>query len=166
MENLPYIAPGPIFEPGPGWGGKLKKWIKKYILGGDCSLCRATRYVLIFGIVFLLLMAPKINEKKQPTPITENNISEIVRPGDGRIHLARRMLANYLAQNTETQLLNGQKVFIETILSEAILKEAVRAGNKVEIETDEIKKAIGKSESLTASQLQKWGKYAEIVKFE
>lgn len=161
-----YTASGPIFEPGPGWGIKLKKWVKKYALGGDCTLCRATRYVLVFGVVVLLLLIPPTNERRKTSPITANKVSETVQPRDGQTHLVRRILARYLAQNTELKLINGQKIFIETILRETIPNQLVRVGNEIEIEVGEIKKAVERSKSLTASQLQKWEKYAEGIKFE
>lgn len=158
-----YTAPGPIFEPRPGWGGKLKKWAKKYILGGDCTLCRNARYALVFGIVVLIIMTPKINEKKQPSPITESGFSETIRHGDGQTHLARRILAKYLAKNTEIDLNEGQKIFIETILREAI-PDILKTGNEVKLESNQIKTAIEKSELLTPSQIHQWEKYTKIVK--
>lgn len=154
-----------MFEPGPGWGGKLKKWFKKYAWGGSCALCRDTRYVLIFGIVVLLLLMPQINEKKKTLPAIEDKINEMVRPKDSQTHLARRITAKYLTQNMESELTAGQKVFIETVLRETIPNKQVWAGNRIEIEVGEIKKTIEKAKTLSASQLEKWEKYAERVEF-
>ncbi len=161
-----YTAPGPMFEAGPGWGKKLKKWSKKYIFAWDCALCRAARFVVIFGLVFLIVIGPKIYDKKEPQTATEKKISETIQPKDGTIHLARRILARYLAENTEIELTNGQKVFIETALSKEIPDELTHPGNTIEIGTEKIKTAIEKTNYLTPTQLQKWEKYAEGVKFE
>lgn len=158
--NEPYTASGPIFEPGPGWGGKLKKWSKKYILGGDCTLCQATRYVLVFGIIFLAIAWPKFHV---PPKIEEKSkITEIVQLKDGKTHLARRMLAKYLEQNPEIEITKAQKVFIETTLREKIVAE-LAVGNTVEIAVDEIKEAVEKSKLLSPFQLKKWEFYAEAV---
>src|SRR3989344_4231515 len=164
MENK-YTAPGPIFEPGPGWGEKLKKWSKKYILGWDCTLCRATRFVLIFGIVFLILARPGVNPQREQAEVDGNLIIETVRPRDGQTHLARRVLATYLEQE-KIELTGGQKIFIENTLSAKIPEKLIEIGKKITIDAGEIKSAINQSKLLTASQLNKWEKYAKRVKFQ
>lgn len=158
--NKNYTAPGPIFEPGPGWGRKLKKWAKKYILGGDCTLCRATRYILVFGVIVLVVAWPKFHTP--PSITKEIKVVETVRPRDGKTHLARRMLAQYLTQNQDTQISKAQKVFIETALREKITAELV-AGNIIELADEEIKEAVEKSKMLSPFQLKKWELYAEAV---
>ena len=161
MNNF-YTAPGPIFEPGPGWGKRLKKWSRKYILGGDCTLCRATRYVLVFAIIVLLAGWPKFN-LPQPKP-QENNITETVQPKDGQTHLARRVLAKYLNQNQIFELTNGQKIFIETVLREKIPNEILeQTGSQVEIESEEVEKLVGRAKQLSPLQLKKWEVYAEGI---
>ena len=162
MENN-YTAPGPIFEPGPGWGGRIKKWSKKYILGWDCSLCRATRFVLIFGIIFLILAGPRINNQEQ-VEVAKNTVTETVQPGDGQTHLARRLLAKFLGQNKEISLTKGQKVFIENVLSEKVPKALLVVGQNIPLDLKEIMSAIKEAKLLSPSQLQRWEKYAERVK--
>lgn len=158
--NKSYVAPGPVFEPGPGWGEKLKKWSKKYILGGNCALCRATRYVVVFGIVFLAIAWPKLNTP--PSVREESKIVETVRHKDGKTHLARRGLVQYLEQNPEIKITKAQKVFIETSLREKILGE-LTLGNTVEITTKEVEQAVEQAKLLTPLQLKKWEFYAEAV---
>jgi hypothetical protein len=163
MES--YMAPGPVFEPGPGWGGQLKKWSKKYILGGDCALCRATRYVLVFGVVVLIMAWPQLN---QPTRLVGENqkIVETVQPKDGKTQLARRILARYLSQNANPKLSNGQKVFVETILKEKIPDQAVKKiGSPVELSYDEIEKALGQAALLSSFQLKRWEAFSQKVSF-
>ena len=162
MENN-YTAPGPIFEPGPGWGGKLKKWSKKYILGWDCSLCRATRFVLIFGIIFLILAGPEINNQER-AEVEEKTVVETVQPRDGQTHLARRLLAKFLEHNKEISLTGGQKIFIENTLSEKVPDALLVVGQNVSLDLKEITSAIEEAKLLSLSQLQRWEKYAERVK--
>lgn len=160
----PYQATGPIFEPGPGWGGKLKKWTKKYIFGWDCTLCRSFRFVLVFGVVFLLFAWPKLNTPKWTETARQNIVTETVRTKDGQTHLARRLLDKFLKQNAEMQLTNGQKIFIETVLREKVPTE-LGVGKEVSLDSGEIKIAIEKAKLLTASQLQRWEQYAKGVEF-
>ena len=160
-----YTAPGPIFEPGPGWGGRLKKWSKKYILGGDCVLCRATRYVLVFGIIFLIVISPKLNPVKK-LDLDQTKIVETVQPGDGKTNLARRMLAKYLDQNLTIKPTNAQRVFIETVLREKIPNDSLnKIGSQIEMYPGEIEKAIGQSGLLTPLQIKKWETYSQGISF-
>ncbi len=161
-----YIAPGPIFEPGPGWGGKLKKWFKKYVLGGDCTLCKATRYVLVFGVLVLIVAWPKFNALKQSPAPTENKITETVGLNDGKTQLARKILAKYLSQNTNLNPSKAQKVFMETVLREKIPDEATKKiGNEVELNYNEIEQVINLSNLLSPLQLKKWEGFAQRVNF-
>lgn len=159
---------GPVFEFGPGWGVKIKKWFKKYLIGGDCTLCRATRYVLLFGIVVLLFGGPQIRSfldgQKQKALISETKITETAQLGESKIKLARRALGDYLDKFTSTTLTNGQKVFIETVLGQTI-EEELKPGVRVDFDFENIKTLIEQSRLLTPSQLQKWEEYAKKVKF-
>lgn len=162
------LSGGPVFEFGPGWGVKVKKWFKKYLIGGNCTLCRATRYVLLFGVLMLLFGGPQIklflNGQKQQALISETKITETAQLGDSKIKLARRALANYLGKFTDTTLTNGQKVFIETVLSQTITDE-LKPGTRIGFDFENIKNLIEQSRLLTPSQLQKWEDYAKKVKF-
>lgn len=160
---------GPIFEFGPGWGHKTKKWLKKYILAGDCLLCRNTRYILIAGIIILIIGWPqfkKMSHRQPQDSLTgQIKIAEIVRTGDSKIKLARRALADYLAQFPDPALTNGQKVYIETVLGQEIDSNDFRTGNNIELSTNDIKSVITQSKSLSSSQLQRWEAAAKGVKF-
>lgn len=159
---------GPVFEFGPGWGVKVEKWFKKYILGGNCTLCRATRYVLLFGILILIFGGPQIRTfldgQKQQALISETKITETAQLGESKIKLARRALADYLDKFAETTVTNGQKVFIETVLSQTITDE-LKPGAQVDFDFENIRTLIEQSRLLTPSQLQKWEEYAKRVKF-
>lgn len=162
------LTGGPVFEFSPGWEVKIKKWFKKYILGGNCALCRATRYVLLFGVVVLLFGGPQIRTfldgQKQRALISETKITETAQSGDSKIKLARRALADYLDKFTDTTITKGQKVFIETVLSQTITDE-LKPGTRVDFDFENIKTLIEQSRLLTPSQLQKWEEYAKKVKF-
>ncbi len=160
---------GPVFEFGPGWGTKTKKWLKKYILASNCTLCRNARYILLAGIIILIFGGPwlkrLIGTPENTTLTGQIKIAEVVQSGDSKIKLARHILADYLAQSPATILSNGQKVFIETILGQKIDSNIFRAGANIEFASDDIKSAIAQSQSLTPCQLQRWERAAKLVKF-
>ena len=160
---------GPVFEFGPGWGAKIKKWSKKYLLGGNCTLCRVTRYVLLFGVVILVFGGPQLKEqfgKQHKQKLAgQIKIAEVVNVGDSRIKLARRALSDYLAKFPDPTLGNGHKVFIETTLGQELDDDAFRVGTSIDFVVDDIKSAIEKSRSLTPYQLQRWEDSARKVKF-
>ena len=163
------VSGGPVFEFGPGWGTKTKKWWKKYILASDCSLCRNTRYILLIGVIILIVGWPQFKKTSDWQPqdplISQIKIAEIVQTGDSKIKLARRILSDYLAQSPEPGLTNGQRVFIETVLEQDIASDTFRTGANIEIAADDIKSAIDKSKLLTPSQLQRWESAAKNIKF-
>ena len=160
---------GPVFEFGPGWGAKTKKFLKKYALGGDCSLCRDTRYVLLAVIIILVVGWPyfkKMAGQQQPEPLTgQIKIAEVVQPGDSKIKFARRALADYLAESPDITLTNGQKVFIETILGQGITSDTFKTGASIEFPAETMKSAIAKSKSLSPSQLKYWEAAAKGIRF-
>lgn len=160
---------GPVFEFGPGWGAKTKKWFKKYIVASDCSLCRNTRYILLAGIVVLTISWPyfkKTADQQSQDKLTgQIKIAEVVRPGDSKIKLARRALSNYLTQFPDQNLTNGQRVFIETVLGQGLVNDTFKTGINIEFPADTIKSAIEKSKLLSPSQLKYWESAAKGIKF-
>ena len=164
---------GPVFEFGPGWGAKSKQWLKKYILGGNCTLCRTVRYVMLFAFILLILLGPRFqstdnsddsSDKESGVP-TKAVIAETVIKGDSKIALARRVLTDYLSQFPDSTLTNGRKVYIETVLGQKISSGVFHAGASIEFLHDDIKFAIENSKLLSPSQLKRWEKAAKKVKF-
>lgn len=49
MDNNPLDIKSPIFTPNPGWGGKLKIWIRKN--WGDYILPALAVTILIIGLL-------------------------------------------------------------------------------------------------------------------
>mgnify|MGYP001589209612 CR=1 FL=1 len=157
---------GPVFEFGPGWGAKTKKWFKKYVLAADCPLCRNTRYILIIGLVFIIFFGPRLelwmNPKKQ-APAQAAIIKVLVQKGDSKTKLARRALVDYLVKSPE-ELTGGQKIFIENILSRKITT-GLKVNGNIEFATEDIRSALNESKTLTPFQLQKWEEYSKRVSF-
>jgi len=174
MGNEPQklLNGGPVFEPGPGWGFYVKRWIKKYIFGGDCTLCRTTRYILLFGAILLIFFGTSIrsyiipNKNGQRSLENQNRdtITEIIRPGDSKTLLVRRAIADFLAESSDPSLTNGQKVFAETVLSQKVTAD-LKPGASIEFSAEDLAEAIEKSKSLSPSQLLKWEGYAKGIRF-
>jgi hypothetical protein len=150
---------GPVFESGPGWGVKVKKWLGKYF------------YKVVLPIIILALIIYGISTRQKPTesisptetPIAVNNaaISEVVGKGDGMINIARRAIASYLLSNPLEMATPGQRVYAETALAATIDKSTFKIGNTIIFNSDKIKSLLDDSKQLTAGQLIKWDGYAK-----
>lgn len=160
MDNQKNEFNGPVFEIAPGWGFKVKKWLKR------------NGRVIIPALIGIILASGAItvyrNSNSPAKPFvarTQNNkvLAELVGRGDGRVLIARRALTSYI-QNTNIDLTPAQRIFIEQVLSEKIGK-VLSVGETVEFNISDIESAIDQSLSLTPVQLQKWGAYAKTVKF-
>lgn len=157
---------GPVFEFGPGWGTKTKKWFRKYILAADCSLCRNTRYILLAGVVILIFFGPYIQRlETQPEIKIPETMGVIVGAGDSRTALARRAVTDYLADSGDLNLSAGQKVFMETKLVQFVADEVLRSGQIIEFEIEVIHNLGHEAELLSPAALKKWEEYAKKVKF-
>ena len=163
------LSGGPVFEFGPGWGAKTKKWFKKYLFGGDCALCRMTRYVLLFGALLLLFGGPQLGSflgtEKENTELTKAVIVETVQRGDSKTRIARRAVSDYLNGNGELDLTPGQKVFIEANLVELLGNTTLQTGQIIEFKIEDIANLIHEAEQLSPATRQKWEDYAKKVRF-
>jgi hypothetical protein len=149
---------GPIFEVKPGWGGKLKNWIK----------ANYKRFLTVMLIGFIvatgITLAIKQKNSSKPEAETASTLTQIVAKGDSKTLVARKVLAEYLSQFTTVSLSNGQKVFIEELLKKEA-PEKMTEGEKIEFKVQTIKTLIDQSFKLLPSTLDKWEMYARNVKF-
>jgi hypothetical protein len=97
---------------------------------------------------------------------TENSFIESAQAGDGVTHLARRSLAHYLEKNSDSELTNEHKVYIEDYLRKKVgFQGNVHVGTSVEFSKSLIKEAIDASKNLSDSQLKNLQKYSKNVQF-
>lgn len=169
LKNLEKSLGGPVFEFGPGWGHKTKKWFKKYILGGKCTLCKSTRYILLLGAIILIFGGPQLREyfdDRENQKLTgQITISEVVQTGDSKTHVARRAVTEYLKKSDDLTLTPGQRIFVEAKLIQSINNYDFRVGQTIEFDPEQIHLLGHEAESLSPATLQKWEKYAREVKF-
>lgn len=156
--NHLHVPDGPIFEAGPGWGFKIKKWLNKNFFRK--VLPAITVLVLVFGLFLFFKNYEKTDKNKRANT---NIITQTVLVGDSKTLVTRRALVSYLEKFPES-LSNGQKVFIEETLRKMISGN-LAANMRIEFKTEDIKTAIDKSLRLSPAQLEKWGEYAKNVKF-
>ena len=95
---------------------------------------------------------------------TERAFIEVAAKGEGRTHLARRALANYLEKNPDTSLSPEHKIYIEDYLRKnAGGPNSLNPGSSVEFSKNLIQDGISKSKNLNQHQLQNLHKYAVRV---
>ena len=149
---------GPVFEAEPGWGSKVKSWIKNYL------------FSIIIPAIILILIAYGLVVRQNspafeiptitPTPgIISSDIRTIVTRGDGKMLIARRALTDYFSKFPE-DLTPAQKIFAETVLGNA-LEGQQKIGDTVVFSLDDIRTALAASNDLSDFQIQKWETYAK-----
>ncbi|PIP26717.1 MAG: hypothetical protein CO140_01325 [Candidatus Moranbacteria bacterium CG_4_9_14_3_um_filter_40_7] len=108
---------------------------------------------------------PKKTEKTTiSSQETEQAFIEVAARGEGRTHLARRALANYLEKNADSSLSPEHKIYIEDYLrKKAGGKSSLHPGSSVEFSKSLIQDAISKSKNLNQNQLKNLHKYAVRV---
>jgi hypothetical protein len=95
---------------------------------------------------------------------TEQSFIEVAVKGEGRTHLARRALANYLEKNSDSSLSPEHKIYIEDYLrKKAGGQSSLHSGSSVEFSKSLIQEAISKSKNLNQNQLKNLHKYAVRV---
>ena len=110
-----------------------------------------------------------VTEAKPATPAvtsqeTDSSFQETAQRGDGKTHLARRALANYLEKNADSSLTAEHKIYIEDYLRKNVGHSGrVYVGTSVEFSKDLIRQAIDHSKNLNERQLQNLHKYAVQV---
>ena len=159
LESSNGSVRGPVFEAGPGWGGKLKKHFKKISAKPVMPLLAIA--VLLTGIFLTLKPDKKPNTKNE---IVQETITETVVRGDGYVLVARRVLANYLSLNTELKLTDGQKLFAEETLSKYVENQMLSVGAGIIFPIEAIKTTVTKALSLKPFTLQKWEELSKAVK--
>lgn len=155
MSQEKYVSPGPVFEAKPGWGGKLKKFLKadfkKKILSA------AAIFILLIGVALLFSKPSRTVTEKHKSKV--ENISVTVRPGDGIIAVARRALEVYLKEKSEVKLLPEQKIYIDNFFKSLFGKEKLAAGQEIKFAKTDLDKAVKEALALPESKLVKLREY-------
>ena len=103
--------------------------------------------------------APIAGESRE----TETAFVETAGQGEGKTHLARRALANYLEKNPDSSLTKEHKIYIEDYLRKKVGGKGVALGSSTEFSKDLIASAIESSKNLSDKQLNNLKKYSARV---
>lgn len=172
--------PGPVFEAGPGWGGKLKKNFTKIVLSLIVVLVVAMGLIMFLNrggeetkISLPEIETEKIQEVEQvsieetvtETGQTGNVYKAAAQSGEGITHLARRTLKEYLDKNPSvgSGLTVEHKIYIEDYLKDLRGERFLALGEEIEFSADEITAAIETAERLSGSQLSNLSQYLPLV---
>jgi hypothetical protein len=105
-------------------------------------------------------------EAPQPQPVEETTEGFMVTAtkGEGLTHLARRAVADYLAQNPDSELSAAHKIYIEDYVRKASSHtDGVFVGTQVSFSKTVIDQAIDASKSLTDAQLDNLQHYVALT---
>jgi hypothetical protein len=100
----------------------------------------------------------------QPNQETTDGFIVTAQQGDGLTHMARRAVADYLAQNPDSSLTIAHKIYIEDYVRKAVgHKGSVSVGTEVTFSKNVIQDAIGSAKDLSEAQLNNLQKYVALV---
>ncbi len=110
----------------------------------------------------------KTQEESKPTvkPNQETTEGFIVtaQKGDGLTHMARRAVADYLAQNPDSSLTVAHKIYIEDYVRKSVGHQgSVSLGTEVTFSKNLIQEALGSAKGLSEAQLDNLQKYVALV---
>lgn len=102
----------------------------------------------------------KTNEP-QPTEIKNNakEYAQAARRGEGRTHLARRAMQEYLQENQDTSLTAAHQVYIEDFLQKQTGRGGLILGQSLSFSATQIQAAIKESKKLSPADLKNLQKY-------
>lgn len=104
------------------------------------------------------------NAKTDAVRVEGDKIVVSARKGNGRTHIARAALAEYLRIGGSQGLKPEHKIFIEDYLQKRLGdKNGVKAGEEFAFSQNQIQDAIDQSLKLSAGQIQNLRKYVQLV---
>lgn len=179
--------PGPLFEPGPGWGKKLSNWFKKNIKRNIPPLIIIIILAVLLTIFLTMPKSPnkesatiglqnqqkvqlgqieknvRVKEVEKSNGLKETVIIVKAQKGEGITHLARKALKIYLENNYDPELTPEHKIYIEDYLKDLHGERFLQLGEELEFPLNDIEKAISLAKDLTPQQLNNLTQYAQLV---
>ena len=149
--------PAPVFEAVPGWGGKIKKWLKKNFSGKILPVLAVL--VLLAGIAKYLSRPVGESAEKLSLEMKAKIISLTVQSGEGIIATSRRALDEYLKHFPEVKLKPEQKLYIDNYFKEKFKGVSWKTGTEAEFLKEEIKQAVDEALVLSETKLDKFRQY-------
>lgn len=149
--------PVPIFEAAPGWGGQIKKWLKKNFFGKIFPVLAIL--ILLTGIAKYISRSAGESAEKSVLETKAQVISLAVQTGEGIIATSRRALTEYLENFPEIKLKPEQKLYIDNYFKEKFKNTSWKTGMEAKFLKEEMKQAIDEALALSESKLEKFRQY-------
>ena len=152
--------PSPMFTPRPGWGGRLRAWLRDnfYVL-----LFRLIVLVAVLLIISSLIRAWKsapVVVSPSPTPSSQNwTFETATEPGQGMTHLAAWAVDAYATQHDpQIELTAVEHLFAVDALARLTGWRSLERGEEVQFSADDIAVIITRAQSLSPAQRSAWAK--------
>jgi hypothetical protein len=163
IQQPPLLDPGsslpsPLFQPRPGWGGKLRHWIRENL------------YLLVFRVLILAAIvligtslvhswrAIKLAQSPSPSPsISPLTVlyEHIAANGVGLTQLAALTLDTYLASHHDLLDTPSHLYAVDALARSAGWRRLI-AGEKIVFDTDTLARIVSAAKALTPSQRTAW----------
>lgn len=151
--------PGPVFEAGPGWGGKLGRWIKAR---WNTRILPAIAVMILLTGIARVYSRPAndnlITEGNFPFPSPEA-VSIQVQKGEGVIAVSRRALIAYLQDFPDIQLKPEERLHIDNFFKTKFQNTTMVVGQEIGFIKEDIQQAINEALQLSEGQRQKLRAY-------
>lgn len=169
LEPGPGEMPSPLFSPRPGWGGRLREWLR------ENAYLAVFRLVLFVAIVVLIQSIvrnrPPQPSALSPSPSTDASAVEGHRPvavrGDGASQLAQRALIEHLTEYPDRGPLSpAEQAFAVDVLWRGAVQAAARvpfvlhAGDSLFFPHATIEAAISAAKTMTPAERARWSRPA------
>lgn len=161
----PGNLPSPLFQPRPGWGGQLARWL------------RENAYIIVFRLVLLvavvLIVGSLVRQNGSDTPLVGENPFESNAPfpldkpitlkaeyGEGVTNMAARALDLFILTRSDMgAYLDGPRhLFAVDTLSREIGWRGVELGEKIWFPIDTIARIAREARELTGRPYQAWAR--------
>ena len=166
----PLTNNGPVFEPAPGWGGRLRTWISH-----NKFFALLMSALVVFLVIFLIIKGtpdPKnlttltFISSPVPTALVTTNAVETVRAGDSYTTVARRAVTTAgMASSDSKDYLPGPRLYAETKLARDLQTQPLIIGAKITYHVSTILEYLNEYEGLYPKQKAQWEYWASRVKF-
>jgi hypothetical protein len=101
---------------------------------------------------------------QQPNKETTDGYIVTAQKGDGLTHMARRAVADYLAQNPDSTITVAHKIYIEDFVRKATHhSDGISVGQEITFSKNVIEQAVGLAKNLNETQLNNLQKYVVLV---
>lgn len=164
MDNLyrpDNIIPDPIFEPGPGWGKKIKNWLERNFY--QKILPSLAVLVLLAGLAanYNYHGSDRQQEGRRFSLPLAADISVIVRTGDGIIRISRQALDQYLKNYPElaASLKPEHRLYVDNFFAGKFSGEKLTVGQEILFSLDDLRQATEEALNLPEGKLAKFRSY-------